>query len=318
MKLKQLSIMLWLFVCGAGLTQSVSAQTFAGVKDTSYWSYTGVATINFNQVQFGEWAAGGVNSYSLGALANLGLNYKKDRWEWNNILDMAIGVLGEENQKARKNEDRIDFLSRLGWKQTEKWLWQARLNYRSQFIKGYAPPNFDENAYISRFNAPAFITVSLGAEWRPTSWLSIHMAPVAGKITIVNDQRLADSAAFGVKPGERTRYEFGALVSALAKKEWKYVRWQSRLDLFNNYTDENTPNRQNIDVTLENLLVFPVTKWLGITLFNQFIYDDDIRIPKRDANKLPIAGTERPILQFKQTLGVGLTYAIGAAAAEKK
>ena len=51
---------------------------------------------------------------------------------------------------------------------------------------------------ISGFLAPAYLALGIGAQWVPCKHFSLTLSPVTGRLTIVNDQELANQGAFGV------------------------------------------------------------------------------------------------------------------------
>ncbi len=130
------------------------------------------------------------------------------------------------------------------------------------------------------------------------------------KLTIVNNQVLADSGAYGVQKvtydvsgimltsGKRLRSEFGAYIKIkYARTLAKNIELKSKLEFFSNYTDDP----QNIDVNAEALFNFKVNSWFSASLQCMLIYDDDIDI--RDVN-----GKVGPRTQFKSVLGLGISY----------
>lgn len=59
------------------------------VKDTTYWKRNGDFTLNFSQVSFSNWSAGGKNSVSGVGLFNYAANYLKDRMSWDNTTALT-------------------------------------------------------------------------------------------------------------------------------------------------------------------------------------------------------------------------------------
>jgi hypothetical protein len=102
-------------------------------------------------------------------------------------------------------------------------------------------------------------------------------------------------------------------MEARFKKEvMKNVNVQSRLNLFNNYTDKNIPNRRNIDVNWETLVNMKVNQYIAANIIIHLIYDDDIEIPTtRVVEGVKTRTTIGPRLQFKQALGIGFSYRFG-------
>jgi hypothetical protein len=269
------------------------------------WKHNVFLSQQLNQVSFTNWAAGGENSFASTSIIALGANYAKDKNTWENKLDLSYGIVKMQDTPMRKNEDKIDFLSKFGRKVTEKLSASALLNFRSQFDAGYKYPN--DSVVVSRFLAPGYLLASLGFDYKPVEYLSIFVSPATGKFTFVLDDDLAAIGAYGVDPGKNVNPEFGALASiAFAKEVFENVRLASKVDLFNNYTDADKSNRKNTDVNWETTLNLKVNRFITASMGFNLIYDHDIPIvvgetPAGD----PITG---PRTQFKQLFGIGLSY----------
>ncbi|MES2286637.1 MAG: DUF3078 domain-containing protein [Bacteroidota bacterium] len=294
-------------------TLSSTAQTTDTIK---YWKKGGLASINFSQASFTNWAAGGENSLSGIALFNVFANYKKEKNTWDNSLDLAYGLLQSGYSAPRKNEDKIDLSSKYGrYAFLEHWYYSALVNFKSQFDDGYNYPN--DSVVISRFMAPAYLLGAIGIDYKPNNYLSLFISPITSKTTFVNDQRLADAGAFGVdkaeydsvsvkiKDGKLLRTELGGYLRFTYKKDIvKNVNFSTKLELFSNYLD----NPQNIDVNWEVLIGMKVNKYLSANISTQMIYDHDIPVPvEREINGIKEMGAG-PRLQFKEVLSVGFSY----------
>ncbi|MDQ3046617.1 MAG: DUF3078 domain-containing protein [Bacteroidota bacterium] len=296
------------------LTTSIA---FAQSDSLKRWKKGGILAVNFSQASYTNWAAGGQNSFAGTAMFSFFDNYKKDKTTWENNLDLAYGMLKNGNDVLRKSEDKIEFNSKYShYAFLNNWYYAALLNFKTQFDLGYNFP--DDSTIVSHFMAPAFSIFALGLDYKTNDKsFSCFIAPLSGKVTIVNDQRLADLGAFGVdsarhdaagvtiQKGELVRYEFGGYIKMSFKKDiMKNVNFQTKLELFSNYLD----NPQNIDVNWETLLTMKVNKFLSTTLTTQLIYDHDIPVPvEREVNGVTTPGTG-PRLQFKEVLAVGLIY----------
>jgi hypothetical protein len=281
------------------------------------WKKGGFSSLNFNSLGLTNWAAGGVQSNSVNALGNLYANYSRDKIEWVNNLDLAYGLIQNQGEDIRKNEDKIDFLTKVGRKASEKLNYTALFNFKSQFAPGYDFTDPDENRpAISNLLAPAYILTSLGIDYKVTDYLSVFMSPATGKFTIVNDDSIAAMNAYipattdedGVQfYNNNFRAEFGALVNViLAKDLTKRINLKSTLNLFNNYTDKNSLNRKNIDVNWETMLNMKLTDYIGASLFTHVIYDNDVNIPIY--NEAGLQTGQGPRTQFKRVFGIGFSY----------
>jgi hypothetical protein len=281
--------------------------------NTGPWNRGGAGTINFSQVSLSNWAAGGQNSVSVLAISNLFANYKHGNNTWNNTFDLTYGLLKTGKSRMQKSDDRLDVTAKYGHNASTNWYYTGQLKFQSQLTPTY---NQQGDTLISRFLAPAFVLASVGMDYKPNDNFSVFLSPVTGKFTIVRNQQLADEGAFGVEParrvddipvpgtGQNFRKEFGAYTSVkLRKPVMENITFQTKLDLFSNYLEKP----QNIDVNWETLLDLKVNKLLSVSVFAHLIYDDDINI-KVDTNNDGVTDSIGPRVQFKETLGVGITY----------
>ena len=265
----------------------------------SSWKRGGDFTLNFSQVSFSNWAAGGKNSVSGVALFNYSANYSRDRLNWDNSLNLGYGLLKEGANDLIKSEDKMDLSSKLGYRMSEdgKWLYSGLLNFRSQFANGYKYP--DTQNRISALFAPAYFTLALGADYKPSDKFSLFLSPLGSKFTIVTDEELSLAGAFGVEKGKKFRAEMGgSLKSELKFPVVENVDVQTVLGLFSNYLK----NPQNIDINWDFRVNMKINKFLSANIVTNMIYDHDILIPVDDA------GNKGRRVQWKQLFGAGLSF----------
>ncbi len=261
----------------------------------SSWRKGGIYNLNLSQGSLSNWAAGGDN-FSLSLNSYLGLHafYKKDHHSWDNTLDFNLGYLNSTSLGARKNDDRLDILSKYGHELTKKLNLAGLVNFRSQFFKGYNYKN-ETRTLSSAFLSPAYLLVSPGIDWKPNAFFSVFASPSTLRWIIVKDDTLSAKGLYGVRPGKHTATEFGAFLTANYLKDIsKGITFKSRLDLFSNYRR----NPKNIDLFMSNVLAFKVSRVLSATWNVDFIYDDDVRIFGEKQNA--------PALQVKSIAGIGL------------
>lgn len=264
-------------------------------KDTA-WTISGNINLNFSQVSFSNWAAGGKNSMTGILITNVAANYKKNNVAWDNSIDFRYGFLKEGENDLQKSDDNIDLNSKLGIKAKKNWYYTGFLNFKSQFAPGYNYPNTDD--IISNFMSPGYLNIGLGMDYK-TEKFSALLAPISGKFTFVTDDILAADGAFGVEDGKNSRSEMGATVKLDFKTEIvKNVTFQTKLDLFSNYFH----NPENIDIDWNVLINMKVNDFLSANLITRLIYDDDVKILD------PETETSSPKVQFMEMFGVGLTF----------
>jgi len=293
--MKRFTIPILILVC------ALSVQAQEEETDTaSLWKTGGTSRLNFSQVSFENWAAGGVNSYSLNGMFSFRADYKKDRTSWDNSLDVGYGIIKQGGRDVRKSDDKIEFTSKYGYKSSSDWYYSGAFSFKTQFDKGY---NYDEDAgtksQISDFMAPAYMLLSLGMDYKPSEHFTLLLSPLTGKTTFVLDDSLSNSGSFGVEPGKNIRSEFGGFVKVGYNQEiWKNVNLNTKLELFSNYLEE----AQNVDVNWDVLISMKINEYLSANLNTQLIYDDDIKYVDNEGNK------HGPRIQFKEVFGVGFSY----------
>jgi hypothetical protein len=282
------------------LAGSIFAQEKA---DTTFWKKTGDFTLSFNQVSFSNWAAGGKNSVSGVSLFNYMFNYQKERTSWDNSLNLGYGLLKESDRDLTKSEDKMEFNSKVGYKLSEKgkWYYSGLFNFRSQFANGYKYPNVVNK--ISALFAPAYVSLALGADYKPHDKFSLFLSPLGSKFTIVADDDLSAAGAFGVEKGKKFRAEMGGTL----KSELKFpivtnVDVVTGLSLFSNYLK----SPQNIDVNWDFRLNMKINKFLSANLITNMIYDDDIYVAV-DRNEDGIFEGKGRRVQLKQLFGAGFS-----------
>jgi hypothetical protein len=262
---------------------------------TSYWKKGGFYNLNISQGSLSNWAAGGDKfSLSLNSILSVYGFYKKGKNSWDNTFDFNLGFIRTTSLGNRKNDDRIELVSKYGRAISSKWNLATLFNFRTQVLNGYA---YSENAktFSSAFLSPAYILLSEGFDFKPNSQFSLFLSPVTARWIIVKDDTLAAKGFYGVEPGHHTKSEFGAFVSATYIKDLsKTVSYKGKLDLFSNYKH----NPEKVDVYMTNLWAVKLSKVLAATWNLDFIYDDDVRIFGDDGKS--------PALQVKSLIGVGL------------
>lgn len=277
------------------------------VDSVDGWRRGVVFALTLSQTSLKNWAAGGQNSLAVNGLLNSFANYKSGKTIWDNSLDIGYGVLkqGKETDYV-KTDDKIDFLSKYGRQAFGNFYYAALLNFKTQFAIGrdYA----GDTSKISNFFAPAYLIGALGLDYKPTRYFSAFFAPLTGKITIVSDNDLSSSGAFGVEPGDKSKVEFGGYLRFIYsrndfKNEFlKNVSFTSKIDFFSNYLRDP----QNIDISWETLIALKVNRFIAVNISTHLLYDDDIKI-ETDTNNDGRIDESAPRVQFKEILGVGFT-----------
>ncbi len=297
----------------------LSAQASTTPADTA-WKIGGNFGLQFTQSSYQNWQAGGVNSIAGNGLVNIFANYDNGTdWTWYNRLDLGYG-LNFQDTVFIKTDDRIELTSRVDRKISKVWNASALVNFRTQFANGYAKAGErGDSIRISGVMSPGYLVTAVGFTYKPNKKLSVFLSPLTSKMTFVQDQRLADAGAFGVdeavrdtvggsyvvvEQGKNFRQEVGGYLNLAYKTPIvKNVDMQFSINLFSNYLDGQY---KFIDVNSELMLFMKVNDYITANLALNLIYDNDIIFDTNDDGIM-----DGPRTQFKEVIGVGLTYHFG-------
>ncbi|MBN2486993.1 MAG: DUF3078 domain-containing protein [Bacteroidales bacterium] len=272
------------------------------------WKTGGVTNLAFSQTSLTNWAAGGEDfTMSANGLFSVFANYKKKNMAWDNSLDIGYGRLWQgkgDEAINKKTDDKIDFLSKYGQLAFKNVYYAGMVNFKTQMDEGYNYPN--DSVAISKFLAPAYLTVAIGLDYKPNSYFSAFAAPLTGKVTFVTDEVLSNAGAFGVDSGKVSKKEFGGYIRMIYSKNdfknefLKNIAFTTKVDLFSNYLK----NPDCIDISWETQIAMKVNKYISVNLNTHLLYDDDIRFDVVENN----VTKKTPKVQFKEILGIGFSY----------
>ena len=283
------------------------------------WRFEGNTGLKFDQASFSNWTAGGINSYAFSAFAKLYANHKKDKFSWNNNLNLMFGMNQNKGESMKKNEDVIDLTTILGYDISKYWAFTGNINFKTQFANGYDTDN--DSIKISAFMAPAYLTVSPSFRYQPVEWFSLYLSPATAKLTMVLDTTLANLGAFGVKAAEydtlgnkisnseKTLFYLGPYVEAYLKKDIaKNLNLESKLKILYTFINRNDLKGYDADISWENYLNYQFAKFFSLSFFLNLAYYPSQPILKYDESAMMLVPEPNRKVQVKETLGIGITY----------
>lgn len=281
------------------MTVALYAQTEGETEATDpKWKVDGVMGVNFSQTSLTHWSGGGENSLAGNGYLNGALTYKLNNWAWENNLALDYGLARTASTGVRKSTDKIDFASKLGYKANDKLFYTGLFDFKTQFTDGYKYDG-DNRQRISDLLAPAYGTLSLGLDYKPSDNFSLYYSPVAAKMTWVRDDVFSQAGMFGVDPGKKFKGEFGSYLKTVYKlKVMENVDLISKADFFTAYDK----SFGNVDIDWDLLVSMKINKLLSATFNTTLRYDDDVAYI--DENGV----SKGPKIQFRQILGIGLAY----------
>ena len=250
----------------------------------------------------------------------------------------------------QKSDDRIYLESKFGYNIAKNLFLSANYDFKSQFAQGfdYKTPSGDKEdgdnysvaqwkdarVLKSNFLAPAYTTLALGLDWTPTNWFSLNFAPLTGSFVIVNDPQLRKAYGMKVSNEEdagyqaaKAAYEADASVANLAalgsfyqgarfelgaqiKMDFKVVindrfKYTGQIMAFTDYLmwGNKDPEKGCWRAAWDNRIDYSLNKFLSLTFITNMLYDANVMIADK-------AGVERKRVQWKEMLGIGVTYKI--------
>ncbi len=287
-----------------------------------YHKLEGSFSVTLNQLAITHWAAGGESNGSGKVSSNITYSYNRKLFKYvvNGIF--AYGMANyTQDKRYEKSEDRCELSMTMSNNNSNNLTFTSIASLKTQFTNGYTYPN--DSIPISRFFAPAYLNISAGYNYNYKNALSIYISPIAGKMTFVTDQKLADIGSYGVEAGYWSIYngdstwvkgknilnELGINVLIKYKQNFKNnMSVFSTLNLYNNYMDPNKSNRWNIDVDWETGIKFTINKQISAIINIHLIYDDNVKFTVTEFVDGIEITKQKPILQFKESLGISFLY----------
>jgi len=277
-------------------------------SDTAKFAAEGSPSLTFSQAHYSDSWKDGLSSIGFRAAFLGSTTYTHDRIFFKNSLDVAYARSKEgEALHSVKKEDRLNFNSVLGYRMKAKapLYWVAQLDLKTQLDMG---ENADHQP-VSHIFSPAYIIASLGARYQSSYGLSVALAPVSGRFTVVADTVYAKFVDVDLAAQPRHfRAQLGAYCQlAFDKKVAKMFHVKSTLELFSSYQD----NPQNVDLDWITTLSFDINRFFSILFFNRIIYRDKDRYSLQSgthADGTPMFVTKGPALQWAESVNFGLSY----------
>ncbi|AIM35347.1 hypothetical protein KO02_00725 [Sphingobacterium sp. ML3W] len=261
-----------------------------------YWKHWTRFGININQAAFNDdWKGGGVGSTAVGLIANHKSDYTRDNFNFVTEVDLRYGKIKNKSQIAKKNNDRIFWDNKLSYKLSPKWALYTSLTFESQFDDGFKYTTKDGKDTIdyieNAFMAPAYITESLGFEYKPSNSYSIRFGTGTARQTLILDNRIKpltveqysqrypdrdpienDQERFGVEGGKMFKNDLAFQITGNMDKNFTdKLNVKARYNLFANYKKLNDPSHR-LDVTV----TAKVSRAINVNLNGVLIYDSDI------------------------------------------
>ena len=141
------------------------------VQKPKFWTKKGDGYLQFMQNYVSEnWYKGGESNYSMVGSLTLEANYdNKNKWKWDNKLEMKLGFLNSRDDSIHRfkaNEDLLRFTSKVGLEAAKNWYYTFQLLTYTQFTQGLK--SNDKKVY-SDFMSPFNLNLGLGMDYKVAS-----------------------------------------------------------------------------------------------------------------------------------------------------
>ena len=268
------------------------------VQKPKFWTYKADGFLQFMQNYVsGNWYKGGESNYSMLGALTLEANYdNKEKWIWDNKLELKLGLLLSSTDtlhKVKSNEDLVRLTSKVGIQASHRWYYTLQLQAYTQFTPGYK--SNDPNTYSDAFSL-FNLNLGLGMEYELKSKNkrltgTVNLSPIALNYRYVD--RIDLATKYGLDEGKHSMLEFGPLVTA--NIVWKFndvISWKSRLFGFTSF--------KRVEVEWENTFELRVSKYITANLFLFPRFDDASKSGKYDE--------DLGYLQFREYSSLGFAY----------
>ena len=250
------------------------------VQKPKFWTKKGDFYLQFMQNYVSDnWYKGGESNYSAVGSLTLEANYdNKNKWKWDNKLELKLGFLRSSSDslhKFKSNEDLIRLTSKAGLEAAKNWYYTLQLMANTQFSRGLK--SNDPKTY-SDFMSPFNLNLGLGMDYKVATKNkrltgTINFSPVSLNYRYVD--RLALSTSFGLDEGKHSMLEFASNMTAdLVWKMNDVATWKTRLYAYTSY--------KRAEIEWENTFELRVSKYITANFFlyprfdDSSTYDDDL------------------------------------------
>ena len=270
------------------------------VQKPKFWTFKGDGFVQLMQNYVsGNWYKGGESSYSAVGSLTFEANYdNKNRWKWDNKLELKLGFQHNRSDSVHKfksNEDLIRYTGKVGLEATKKWYYTLQLLAYTQFTRGLK--SNDTHTY-SDFMSPFNLNVGLGMDYKVEAFDkkltgTVNLSPIAVNYRYVARSHFDNEwfpSRYGIKEGKHHLLDIGSQLTA--DVEWKIsevVSWKSRLYAFTSY--------KRAEIEWENTFNLRVSKYISAQLFLYPRFDDS-----------NVRDSDLGYWQFKEYSSLGFNY----------
>ncbi|MDR0864288.1 MAG: DUF3078 domain-containing protein [Candidatus Symbiothrix sp.] len=233
------------------------------IPKRKYWVRGGSSLLQFSQNHISDnWYKGGVGNLNLLSVQSYSANYKKDKLQFNNLIEWKLSFFTNPNDTLRSFrlvEDLIRTYSDVGFRAfNDKWSYSSNLEVKTQLFKNYTE---NTNNYISALFSPIQVNLGiLGMKYQIEKVskkdkykkfnLSLDLSPLSLQYTWLEDKKI-DVKRYAIEDGKHHLLDIGSTLNGkLIVNFNRQVTLTSRLKYFTNYEKVIVESENELNISL--------------------------------------------------------------------
>jgi hypothetical protein len=252
------------------------------------WRNYSLVELAFGQGHQNNWSGGGENSLSMLTNVRSDVKYNKNKISWENYFIYRLGFLQTGNNSLRKNEERFEVNSKLGYNAFKNWYYTSQLNIQTQLFNSFEYGD-NSSTLVANLLSPIYFNISVGIDYKPSDKFSLYISPIAGKWTYMRDTSDIEPTRYGIEAGKRSKGDAGARLELKnTMKPFKFVNVKNEFVLFSSYHN----SKQDLSIDWKVQMDFKINYYMKTVIYTYVVLD------KNYSKKL----------QFKETLNLGVNF----------
>lgn len=268
-----------------------------------YWTYNGEHQLQVAQNYISEnWYKGGEQSFFIVNNHKLYLNYKKEKFSFQNSFEWKLKVIGLPADSVNDfsiGEDLVKLINTFGYQAFNKWEYTAKLETQTQLFKNKVRKKTkdEDDKIVTNFLSPVMMNFGIGMKYSTVKQFdsdkykkiefSVNLAPFSVNYIFIKDNNITNRQ--NVEPDKHFKIEFGSLINSDLKYSFnRFSSWTSRVRYFTNY--------QRAEVEFENKFNMQLNRFISVMASAYWRFDDS-------GNK-----GNWGYFQRNETLSFGLSY----------
>lgn len=257
---------------------------------------------------------GSDNNFDLFSNQKFNFNYKKDKIEFNNLIEWRLQLkqitsVEDKDKEENKNKGKINIIedyirtySNFGIKAFNKWSYSANLEMKTPVFQKFTNDavRVKQRSFLSPFEANVGVGMRYATEnvSKKSKYRKFNLAADLSVLSVnykwVRDDSIK-ATSFGLEEGKRSNTELGSTFNVnMSYSHNRYTKFSSRVKYFTNY--------EKVYVEWESSLDFALNNYFSTTLYLYLKYDDGIPYANKNNDKT------WGYFNYNQMIRFGLTY----------